>query len=124
MELADTPDLGSGAERRGGSSPPSGTMLNIAYTKPQLWVGEETCIMQNRKPFRTYSGIRLPGCDRSLIKKLLLFGFVIFLSLFASGFRISNSNPEEVVDNYEENFQVGSQVELYKAVTVDRDGVM
>ena len=85
-------------------------------------MNEEICIMQKRKSFRTYSGIRLPGYDRLLIKKLLLFGFVISFSLVAAGFRLSNNNPKDVVDKYEENFQVGSQVELYKATTVDRDG--
>jgi len=78
--------------------------------------------MQKRKSFRTYSGIRLPRYDRQLIKKLLFFGFVISLSLVAAGFRISNNNPKDIVDKYEENFQVGSQVELYKATTVDRNG--
>jgi hypothetical protein len=32
VELVDTPDLGSGAERCGGSSPPSRTMQSVGIT--------------------------------------------------------------------------------------------
>ena len=33
VELVDTPDLGSGAERCGGSSPPSRPMATLGITK-------------------------------------------------------------------------------------------
>ena len=33
MELVDTPDLGSGAERCGGSSPPSRTMTTLGIAR-------------------------------------------------------------------------------------------
>ena len=69
-ELVDAPDLGSGVERRGGSSPPPGTIPFLTF----LVVGNDSCFFEvNDHQFLKF--LWLVSDSLGLLKFRMIFSF-------------------------------------------------